>query len=298
MNTTLNTSAKTVNTTGQYKASFLTSISDMVVFVVEPSTAQLHVIDSHLKSIGVLAIKAFKDGASALNAMKENRPDAVISYIHLPDMTGGDLVACMRADSRISEIAFILISSESNPHYLEPVRQSGSSAILGKPFTTEQLQKALASSLDYLSPDSNKLAVTSDIDLEMIKVLLVDDSRSFRAYMRRVLENLGIRNFVEAENGKQVAEIIHQHYFDLVVTDYNMPGMDGRELTEYIRTQSWQSKMPILMVSSESKPNRLAALEQAGVSGICGKPFEPARVKMLLEKILQDNPKLHVPKRH
>jgi two-component system chemotaxis response regulator CheY len=102
-----------------------------------------------------------------------------------------------------------------------------------------------------------------------------------------VLANLGIQHFTEAENGKQAVGIIDQHFFDLVVTDYNMPEMDGRELTEYIRTQSWQSTVPILMVSSESNQSRLAAVEQAGVSGVCDKPFESAMVKGLLQKMLR-----------
>jgi two-component system chemotaxis response regulator CheY len=266
---------------------FLPNIRDLNIFVVEPSTSQAMFIDSQLKNIGVTITTIFKDGTGALKAMHENRPDVVISSMHLPDMTGGELVAHMRANDSTSHIAFILVSSESNPHYLESVRQSGSSAILGKPFTIEQMKKALSTSLDYLNPDTDKIEVSGDIDLETVRVLLVDDSRSARAFMRRVLENLGIRNFTEAENGKQAVGIIQQHYFDLVVTDYNMPEMDGRELTEYIRTQSWQSSVPILMVSSESNQSRLAAVEQAGVSGVCDKPFEPAVVRKLLGKMLQ-----------
>ena len=266
---------------------FLTHICDLRVFIVEPSLAQSQFIETRLKSIGVISATIFREGTAALAAMHENPPDVVISAMHLPDMTGGELVSAMRADDYTSHIAFILISSESNPHYLEPVRQSGSSAILGKPFTIEQMKKALSTALDYLNPDIDKISVGNEIDLDYLKVLLVDDSRSARAFIRRVLENLGIQHFSEAENGKQAVEMIHQHTFDLVVTDYNMPEMDGRELTEYIRTQSWQSTVPILMVSSESDQGRLAAVEQAGVSGVCDKPFEPAIVRGLLEKMLR-----------
>jgi two-component system chemotaxis response regulator CheY len=266
---------------------FLTNIRDLSVFVVEPSKAQSHFIGTQLKNIGVKYTTVFNDGATALKAMRENPPDVIVSAMHLPDMTGGELVMHMRADDWTSQIAFILVSSESNPHYLEPVRQSGSCAILGKPFTIEQLKQALVTALDYLKPDSDKFSAGTGIDLEAIKVLLVDDSRSARAFMRRVLENLGIQYFTEAVNGRQAVEIIQQHYFDLVVTDYNMPEMDGRELTEYIRTQSWQSTVPILMVSSESNESRLAAVAQAGVSGVCDKPFEPAVVRGLLEKMLR-----------
>ena len=266
---------------------FLTNIGDLSVYVVEPSAAQSNFIELQLNKIGVRFTTVFKDGADAFKAMQENLPDLIISAMHLPDMTGGELVVNMRANDSTSQIAFILVSSESNPRYLEPVRQNGSCAILGKPFTMEQMKKALSTSLDYLKPDADKLAVSSEIDLEAVKVLLVDDSRSARGFMRRVLENLGIQHFTEAENGKQAVEIIQQHYFDLVVTDYNMPEMDGRELTEFIRTQSWQSTVPILMVSSESNQSRLSAVVQAGVSGVCDKPFEPAVVRGLLEKMLR-----------
>lgn len=266
--------------------SFLTSIDELTVFVVEPSMVQSQFIDTTLKTIGVPFIKTFRDGSTLLKAMSENRPDVVISSMHLPDMTGGDLVGRMRAGEETRNVAFILVSSETSPHYLEPVRQSGSSALLGKPFTLEQMKKALATALDYLNPDGNLLNVTGEVDLESIKVLLVDDSRTARAFMRRVLENLGIQYFTEAENGKQAVDIIQEQYFDLVVTDYNMPEMDGKQLTEYIRTQSWQSSVPILMVSSERDEGRLAAVAQAGVSGVCDKPFEPALVRNLLEKML------------
>ena len=266
---------------------FLNSVLDLSVFVVEPSPAQSHFIETLLKKAGILSMTVFSSGSDALKAMQQSRPDVVISSMHLPDMTGGDLVGRMRDDEWTSHVAFILVSSETNPRYLEPVRQSGSCAILGKPFTLEQLKKAMSTALDYLNPNAKKLDAGSEIDLESVKVLVVDDSRSARNFIRHVLENLGIQYFTEAENGKQAVEIIQEHYFDLVVTDYNMPEMDGRELTEYIRTQSWQSTVPILMVSSESNEGRLAAVAQAGVSGVCDKPFEPAVVRELLGQMLR-----------
>jgi two-component system chemotaxis response regulator CheY len=73
---------------------------------------------------------------------------------------------------------------------------------------------------------------------------------------------------------------------DLVVTDYNMPEMDGKALVDHIRQRSWQASVPILMVTSESDFGRLAAVEEAGVSGICDKPFDAATVRRLLGRML------------
>ena len=82
--------------------------------------------------------------------------------------------------------------------------------------------------------------------------------------------------------------ILGEAMVGLVVTDYNMPEMDGKALVDYIRTQSWQNSVPILMVTSEQDMGRLAAIEEAGVSGICDKPFEPEMVKGLLRRVLRE----------
>lgn len=261
------------------------TVSELTVFLVEPSGVQAKFITQRLEELGVVRITPFADAQTALVEMRLRAPELVISSLYLPDMTGAELVQAMRNDEQLREIAFILVSSETNPHYLEPVRQAGACAILPKPVEIAPLRTALLASLDYLQPNTLKLDI-SGIDLENLRVLVVDDSPSARGFIRRVLENLGIANIVEAENGRQAVQIINEGFFDLVVTDYNMPEMDGRELTEFIRTQSWQSSIPIMMVSSEQNQERLAAVQQAGVSGICDKPFEPAVVKNLLERML------------
>lgn len=267
---------------------FLTGLSDLAVYLVEPSSAQAQFIEARLLELGVSHVKTFKDCTTALAAMREMPPEVVISAMYHKDMTGAQLVEQMRSEEALRGIAFILVSSETNRHYLDPVRQAGASAILPKPFETRQLKTALSATLDYLNPGNQRLFV-ADVDIEGLKVLLVDDSRMARAFIRHVLENLGISHFVEAENGKQAAQIIQEQYFDLIVTDYNMPEMDGKELVEFIRGKSWQSSVPVLMVSSESDENRLAAVEQAGVSALCDKPFEPTLVKSLLEKMLAES---------
>jgi two-component system chemotaxis response regulator CheY len=68
-----------------------------------------------------------------------------------------------------------------------------------------------------------------------------------------------------------------------------MPDLDGECLIEYIRNSSWQASVPVLMVTSESNAQRLAGVEEAGVSGICDKPFAPAVVRQILERILTLN---------
>jgi two-component system chemotaxis response regulator CheY len=203
--------------------------------------------------------------------------------MHLPDMTGADLVTQMRADDRFRDIGFILISSETNVRYLEPIRQAGVIALLPKPFADEQLKRALYTTLDFLEPENIDL---QNHYIDDLSVLIVDDSQTARHYLRRTLTSLGVKNISEAINGKDAIVQINKNYFDLVVTDYNMPSMDGADLIRYIRTDSNQSSIPVLMVTSENDVDRLAAVEQAGVSALCDKPFELSVIRNMIQKIV------------
>lgn len=260
------------------------SLTDLSVLLVEPSHMQAGLVTKMLRNQGVRHIQVLDTASDALAAMTNGRLDGlvVISSLYLPDMAGTELVTAMRADEALEAVPFILISSETRPQVLEPVRQSGACSIVTKPFTEQQLSRALFAAADYLNPPA-------DVDLaevEGMRVLIVDDSLASRHHLRRLLEELGIEKITEAVDGKQAVSLLEQSMFDLVITDYNMPEMDGRELTEYIRTQSWQAEVPVLMVTSEQNMGRLAAVERAGVSAICDKPFEAGSIRRLISEAL------------
>ncbi len=260
-------------------------IQELSVILVEPSHVQQHIILNYLQQLGISIIDTYDQGQQALQEIQRTPPDLVISTLYLPDMTGTDLLHAMRDDDILLETAFILISSETRFRYLDPIRQAGAIAILPKPFSKDDLLIALQSTLDYLEAPDLEL---DDIDTESLQVLLVDDSRMSRNHLRRILEGMGVERISEAENGVEGAKLINEHYFDLVISDYNMPEMDGQELVDYIRSNSNQPGIPILMVTSESNQSRLAAVQKSGVSAICDKPFEPVTLKRFLEKILTE----------
>lgn len=258
-------------------------LQNLRALLVEPSAVQARIIRAECNEIGLREVALVGTVADALDAMLRSPPDLTLSAFYLPDGTGTELVEAMRADQRLAELPFLLISSETRPQALEPVRQSGACSILPKPFTAAQLSHALGRTLDLVDAS---LVLENEFDLESIRVLLVDDSPNARRFIRQVLENLGLHHFIEASNGREAATLLADTMVDLIVTDYNMPEMDGREFVEYVRTRSWQQEVPILMVTSETSAGRLAAVQEAGVSGICDKPFEPAVVRQLLRQIL------------
>jgi len=260
-----------------------TSLADLSIILVEPSQMQANLVSRMLGHQGVRKVSVVESAKAALAALKsESQHVVVISSLYLPDLPGTELVAAMRANPDFETVPFILVSSETRPQVLEPVRQSGACSIVAKPFNEQQLSRALYAAADYLNPPEY-LDVT---EIENLRVLLVDDSLSSRRHLRRLLAELGIERITEAVNGKEAVALLEQAMVDLVITDYNMPEMDGRELTEYIRTQSWQADVPVLMVTSEQNMGRLAAVERAGVSAICDKPFEAGSIRKLISESL------------
>ena len=254
-------------------------LEDLRILLVEPSATQYHVIKGYLEDFGVRNIAREKSGGDALASSQRSRPDLVISAMYLPDMTGTDLVYKIREIGALMDLPFMLISSETSLTALDPIRQAGVVAILPKPFEPVQLKKALFTTLDFLQSEEIDLGETF---AEELRVLIVDDSRTARRYIRNMLQGFGITLITEAQNGREAVELIDTNSYDLIVTDYNMPLMTGNELVAHIRHKSRQPSVPIIMVTGESDLSRLAAVDHTGVSALYDKPFEPANVRELI----------------
>jgi two-component system chemotaxis response regulator CheY len=158
-------------------------------------------------------------------------------------------------------------------------------AILPKPFAHQDLKRALRTTLDYISPEELALA---SYDTAEIKVLVVDDSMTARNHIARVLSNLGIEHITKAKNGLDAIDKLSEADFDLIVTDLNMPEMDGQQLIEYVRHEIGNTYIPILMVTSEDDTARLSSVQQSGVSAICDKPFEPQAIREVLLRVMDE----------
>jgi len=264
------------------------NINDLSILLIEPSSTQLKVIIKHLEKEGVAKIEGVASGAEAMTSLEMHKPDLIISSLYLPDMNATDLVIQIRHQDAYHDIPFMLISSETKFDILDPIRQAGVVAILPKPFDHQDLRRALRSTLEYIDPEEVNL---KHFDIEALRVLVVDDSAMARKHITRVLNNMGISLITQAINGKNAIEIFNQNNeaFDLIVTDYNMPEMDGQELVTYIRQEMSNTYIPILMVTSEVNETRLSNVQQAGVSAICDKPFDPSTVKEMLYRVLDDH---------
>jgi two-component system chemotaxis response regulator CheY len=260
------------------------SPSDLSILVIEPSQMQQKAIANELKKENINSIGFASDLTEARTYLASHHPDLIASAMYFKDGDAIDFVRELKDESSTSDISFMLISSEHKKEQLEAFRQSGVVAILPKPFTSEHLGTAINATIDLIEYEELQLDY---FDVKSIRVLLVDDSAFARKFVRRVLVNLGLEQITEVADGSEAIEILQDQMFDLVITDYNMPEVNGRELTEYIRNESQQSHIPVLMVSSEANETHLANIAQSGVNAMCDKPFEPSNVRRILFGLLE-----------
>jgi two-component system, chemotaxis family, chemotaxis protein CheY len=119
-------------------------------------------------------------------------------------------------------------------------------------------------------------------------LLLVDDSPVMRSFLRRALSVCGfpVGRFLEAGNGQQALAVLGEQRADMVLTDINMPVMDGERLLLALRDDPALGSIPVVVVSTDATDSRRNRLLSLGAAGYLTKPFEPERLAELLGSVL------------
>lgn len=120
-----------------------------------------------------------------------------------------------------------------------------------------------------------------------MSILVVDDFPTMRRIVRTLLKELGFTNVDEAEDGQEALAKLKSGGFELVVSDWNMPNLDGLEMLRHIRADDALKHLPVLMVTAEAKKENIIAAAKAGASGYVVKPFTAATLEEKLNKIFE-----------
>jgi two-component system chemotaxis response regulator CheY len=120
-----------------------------------------------------------------------------------------------------------------------------------------------------------------------MKILIVDDFSTMRRIIKNLLRDLGFNNTQEADDGITALPILEAGGIDFLITDWNMPGMQGIDLLKKVRADERLAALPVLMVTAETKREQIIEAAQAGVNGYIVKPFTAATLKEKIEKIFE-----------
>ena len=120
-----------------------------------------------------------------------------------------------------------------------------------------------------------------------MRILVVDDFSTMRRIIRNLLRELGFTNVEEADDGNTALPMLQNSQFDFIVTDWNMPGMQGLDLLKAVRADPKLKHIPVLMVTAESKREQIVEAAQAGVNGYVVKPFTAGTLEEKISKIFE-----------
>lgn len=119
------------------------------------------------------------------------------------------------------------------------------------------------------------------------RFLIVDDFSTMRRIVRNLLKEIGYGNAEEAEDGAIALTMLRASKFDFVVSDINMPNMNGFELLKNMKADDGLKAIPVLMVTAEAKKEDIVAAAQGGAAGYIVKPFTKATLEEKVQKIMQ-----------
>jgi two-component system chemotaxis response regulator CheY len=120
-----------------------------------------------------------------------------------------------------------------------------------------------------------------------LKFLIVDDFSTMRRIVRGLLKEMGCNNADEAEDGAVALNMLKAGKYDFVVSDINMPNMNGFDLLKAIKADEGLKHLPVLMVTAEARKEDIVLAAQSGAAGYIVKPFTKATLEEKLQKILQ-----------
>jgi two-component system chemotaxis response regulator CheY len=121
-----------------------------------------------------------------------------------------------------------------------------------------------------------------------LQILIVDDSPAMRSFIRRVMRLSGIEvdQYFEAGNGAEALDVLSAHSIDAVLTDINMPVMDGEEFVRKMREQGSTQSIPVIVISTDATTHRIHTMQELGAMGYLQKPFGPEQLRNELDRVL------------
>jgi two-component system chemotaxis response regulator CheY len=119
-------------------------------------------------------------------------------------------------------------------------------------------------------------------------ILIVDDSLPMRAVIKRIIRASGFKagEILEASSGVEALKMLREQWFDLVLTDYNMPEMNGMELIDAMKKEELLSTIPVVVITTEGSQRKIAEFLEKGATDFIQKPFTPEVIKQKLNRIM------------
>lgn len=235
------------------------------VLLVDDSSTARQIIKRELIQIGFedQNVRDAADGEQALKFLAKTEFHLIVSDWYMPKMDGIELLKQVKADKRFKNIPFLMLTTEAEKKKISQAYESSADQYIGKPFKSDPFRQIV-----------NKLLLGSH-SYDDKKVLVIDDSAVLRMILAKNLVEVGFQksNIIESKDGEDGLDKLSVDKFDLVITDWYMPKIDGLEFVKMIKEKNHLKNIPLLMVTSEMDSKKELEAFRAGISAYIIKPF-------------------------
>jgi signal transduction histidine kinase/DNA-binding response OmpR family regulator/HPt (histidine-containing phosphotransfer) domain-containing protein len=275
-------------------------LHDLRVLVVDDNATSRRILEEWLHGWH-LEPAAVGDGPAALDALSEQaasgQPYALVLLDdRMPEMDGLTLAAKIREMPALAATHILLLTSGNRPADLARFRELGIEAYLLKPVRQDELLERIAQLISggqadtSGAPQTRRAQETSDAQLNTanpLRILLIDDNPINRQLAERILVQRG-HHVRSASNGQEALDLVEREPFDLLLTDVQMPGIDGFEVTATIREREQRTglHLPIIALTAHALQGDRERCLQAGMDGYVSKPVRARELFELITRLV------------
>ena len=243
---------------------------DKKILVVEDSDVQRAVCVDQLKEIGFINIFEAGNGAEALEILKNNNVDLILSDWDMPKMDGLELLKTLKKDSDLQNTPFIFLTVHD--------------------YEDKNREAMVYGAVDYIvkpsSPSDLKESIEIIFKRGIRNILIVEDSELQKEICIVQLQQIGFEKITGAANGKEALTHMENNPVDLIVSDWEMPEMDGLELLKAVKGNAKLKDIPFLILTVHDDAEKNQEALNLGALDFIVKPSTPDSLHMKIRKIL------------
>lgn len=246
----------------------------ITILVVDDSGAMCMLLKEMLGKIGYKKIVTAVDGDEAYGKLQEQTIDLVISDWEMPKLDGPSLLKQIRENTKNKDVPFILSVDRDNKAQEGLAKKMQDIKYIFKPFDAIELEKKITEVFS---------GVQENNDLE---ILAVDDSSAMRAMLQNMLNEAGFNTVILAEDGRDAIEKLEKNSVGLIISDWNMPNMDGLELLKWVRASKEYKDIPVIMATAQGDKTQEETIVREKGNGHIAKPFDTEQIKEKINEVL------------
>jgi signal transduction histidine kinase/DNA-binding response OmpR family regulator len=249
------------------------------ILYIEDNLSNLTLVERILDEQKNVEVIPAMQGTIGLELAREHHPDLIVLDLHLPDLSGVEILRRLQAEADTREIPVVVLSADANQKQIDQVLEEGACDYVTKPLEVRQFLAVLATHLfDGDEPPR--------LEVHAARIMIVDDVQTNVSLLAMILGDWGYTNLVTTTDSAQAVQMCLESRPDLLLLDLQMPAPDGYAVMEALG-QRRSSDLPILVLTAEMTEEAEARARQLGANDFLSKPFDFDDLRRKVNKLLQ-----------